>query len=244
MGQPTIAVFRPDDDRLEAAQTLLDTLDAEPLADPMLAVEATGSLPRSDADYTLVTSKTAADIVAWFDWQTDGQLCAIGPSTAEAFEAVDYDVDIVPDEFTSAGLVESLAEDIDGSRVEVARSDHGSNVLLDGLEDEGAYVHETILYKLVRPEDAGESTERAAKGTLDGLLFTSSLTVENFLDAAAERGVETEARAGLDEAVVGAIGEPTKETAESHGLEVDVVAEEADFEVLARAVIDEIDTEK
>jgi uroporphyrinogen-III synthase len=242
MSQPTIAVFRPDDDRLETARKLLADLDADPLADPMLEVEATGVLPRSDAEYTIFTSKTAADIVAWFDWDTDGGLiCAIGTSTAEAFEAVDYEVDIVPEKFTSTGLVEYLADDIDGTRVEVARSDHGSDVLLDGLEDAGAYVHETILYQLVRPDDAGISTERAAEGTLDGVLFTSSLTVEHFLDAAVERGVEAKARAGLDEAIVGAIGEPTRKTAEGHGIEVDIVAEEADFEVLARSVREEID---
>lgn len=240
--QPSIAVFRPDDDRLERATELLADLGADPVADPMLAVEATGSLPRSDAAYTIFTSKTAADIVGWFDWQTDGRVCAIGTSTAEAFEAIGYGVDIVPEEFTSSGLVSRLRGEIDGERVEVARSDHGSDVLLDGLTDAGAYVHETILYRLVRPDDAGVSTERAADGTLDGVLFTSSLTVEHFLDAARARDIETETRDGLDELVVGTIGDPTRETAERLGIDVDVVAEEADFAVLARSVVDEIDS--
>jgi uroporphyrinogen-III synthase len=239
--QPSIAVFRPDDDRLERAEDLLTDLGAEPVADPMLAVEATGRLPRTDAAYTIFTSKTAADIVGWFDWQTDGRVCAIGTSTAEAFEAIGYGVDIVPEEFTSSGLVSRLRGEIDGERVEVARSDHGSDVLLDGLTDAGAYVHETILYRLVRPEGAGVSTERAADGTLDGVLFTSSLTVEHFLDAARERDIETETRAGLDDLVVGTIGEPTRETAEHLGIDVDIVAEEADFDVLAQSVVDEID---
>lgn len=240
--QPSIAVFRPDDDRLERATELLADLGANPVADPMLAVEGTGSLPRSDAAYTIFTSKTAADIVGWFDWQTDGRVCAIGTSTAEAFEAIGYGVDIVPEEFTSSGLVSRLRGEIDGERVEVARSDHGSDVLLDGLTDAGAYVHETILYRLVRPDDAGVSTERAADGTLDGVLFTSSLTVEHFLDAARARDIETETRDGLDELVVGTIGDPTRETAERLGIDVDVVAEEADFAVLARSVVDEIDS--
>jgi uroporphyrinogen-III synthase len=109
--------------------------------------------------------------------------------------------------------------------------------LLDGLEAAGAYVHETILYRLVRPEASGVSAERAAAGELDGALFTSSLTVENFLGAAEERGVLEDARAELEDATVGAIGEPTSETAEEHGISVDVVPEQADFEALARAVV-------
>jgi uroporphyrinogen-III synthase len=130
-------------------------------------------------------------------------------------------------------LVERLASEVAGARVEVARSDHGSAVLLDGLREAGADVHETVLYRLVRPEGAGESADLAAAGELDAALFTSSLTVENFLDAAEDRGVRDDALAGLGEAVVGVIGEPTAETARGVGIPVDVVPAQADFETLA-----------
>jgi uroporphyrinogen-III synthase len=78
----------------------------------------------------------------------------------------------------------------------------------------------------------------AADRELEGACFTSSLTVENFLAAAAERGVRAEAIAGLNEAVVGAIGEPTRETAEAVGIDVDVVPDRADFEELACRVVE------
>ena len=236
--RPTIAAFRPDDDRMADAVALLESLGTEPLADPMLAVEPTGGLPREDAEYTILTSKTGADLVEGTGWRPGGRLCAIGEATADALRAAGYEVDIVPGEYTSAGMVDRLSGEVDGARVEVARSDHGSAVLLEGLEAAGAYVHETILYRLVRPEGAGVSTERAAEGALDGVLFTSSLTVEHFLDAATGRGIAEAARAGLADAVVGAIGDPTRETAEDHGLNVDVVPERADFEALARAVVE------
>jgi uroporphyrinogen-III synthase len=90
-----------------------------------------------------------------------------------------------------------------------------------------------VLYRLVRPADAGVSAERAAAGDLDVALFTSSLTVENFLDAAAKRGVREDALVGLGEAVVGVIGDPTAETARGVGIPVDVVPAQADFETLA-----------
>jgi uroporphyrinogen-III synthase len=241
---PTVAVFRPDDDRLERAVELLADLGAEPIPDPMLAVEPTGAIPRTDADYVLFTSKTGAELVSEAGWEpSDETVCAIGPATADALRAEGYAVDLVPEEFTSSGLVAALTDAVDGARVEVARSDHGSTVLLEGLEEAGAYVHETILYRLVRPEDSGESAALAADGALDAACFTSSLTVEHFLAAAAERGVREAALEGLEAATVGVIGEPTAETAAERGLEVDVVSAEATFEALARETVAALDDE-
>ena len=252
--RPRVAVFRPDDDRLAAARSLLTEFGVDPVADPMLAVEPTDATPR-DADYVVFTSKTGAELVADAGWAPgDATVVAIGPKTAEALEAAGYAVDLVPDDYSSTGLVETLADRIeseeprasasrpasDGTSVEVARSDHGSPVLLDGLRDAGADVHETVLYRLVRPEGAGESAELAASGDLDAVCFTSSLTVEHFLDAADARGVRAAAIVGLNAAVVGVIGEPTRETATSFGVDVDVVPTEATFEALARETVAEL----
>lgn len=241
MSNPTVAVFRPDDERLDSAVALLSELGVDPLPDPMLAVEPTGEQPRTDAEYTVLTSKTGAELLA-DGWDTDGQLCAIGESTAEALREAGYAVDILPEEYTSSGLVAALADEVAGRRVEVARSDHGSVVLLDGLEAAGAYVHETVLYELRRPPNSGDAAVAAAEGTLDAALFTSSLTVENFLAAAAESDSETAARDGLNETLVAVIGPPTAETAADAGIEVDLVASEADFETLAREAIDRLRT--
>jgi uroporphyrinogen-III synthase len=239
---PTAAVFRPDDDRLTTAVETLERLGADPLPDPMLAVEPTGAVPRSDAEYAILTSKTGVELAAAADWHPGGlTVCAIGETTAGALRGAGYAADVVPEEFSSQGLVDRLAGAVAGARVEVARSDHGSDTLTDGLESAGAYVHETVLYRLTRPAGAGESAERAAAGELDAALFTSSLTVEHFLGAAADRGVRESAVAGLDDAVVGAIGVPTKETAERQGIGVDVVPARAEFELLARRAVDALE---
>jgi uroporphyrinogen-III synthase len=232
------AVFRPGDERIDEAVALLDSLGADPVPDPMLAVEPTGATPE-DAPYVVMTSKTGVELVD-DEGRTPGDatLVAIGERTARAMREAGWEVDVVPEEYSSAGLVAALADDVAGERVEVARSDHGSDVLTDGLADAGADVHETVLYRLVRPAGSGDSAELAADGDLDAALFTSSLTVEHFLDAAAERGVREAAVDGLNDAVVGAIGDPTRETAESLGIEVDVVPEETTFESLATAAVE------
>jgi uroporphyrinogen-III synthase len=238
---PTVAVFRPDDERLDRAVSLLAELGAAPLADPMLAVEPTGATPRTDAAWVVLTSTTGVGLAAEAGWEPgEARVCAIGEATADALRGAGYAVDLVPAEYSSSGLVAAMADDVDGERVEVARSDHGSAVLLEGLQDAGAYVHETVLYRLGRPPGAGEAVDAAAAGDLDAALFTSSLTVEHFRETATERGVWEEARAGLAGAVVGAIGRPTADTAASAGIEVDVVPDTADFEALARAALDEV----
>ncbi|RRJ30723.1 uroporphyrinogen-III synthase [Halocatena pleomorpha] len=236
----SVGVFRPDDARLTQAVELLEELGTEPVPDPMLAVEPTDAIPRSDADYTVLTSKTGVELAAHAGWTPPGAVCAIGSSTADSLRAYGYSVDIIPDQFTSSGLVAALSDRVDGARVDVARSDHGSPVLTDGLEDAGAYVHETVLYRLTRPPRAGVSTELAATGEIDAVLFTSSLTVDHFLDAASERGLRETAIDGLGDAVIGAIGPPTQRTAENAGIDVDVVSDRADFEALARTVVDRL----
>lgn len=235
-----VAVFRPDDERLIDAVELLDSLGATPVPDPMLAVEPTGAVPSdSSCAVVILTSKTGVELLADAGWSPgDATLACIGPKTAATARDAGWTVDLVPEEYSSSGLVAALDGDVGGKRVAVARSDHGSDTLIHGLADAGADVTETVLYRLVRPEGAGQSTVMAAGGELDAVCFTSSLTVENFLDAAAERGVRQEAVAGLNRATVGAIGEPTRATAADAGIGVDVVPENATFEALATAVVE------
>lgn len=233
----TIAFFRPDDERAAEAAEMIRESGGTPLSDPMLAVEPTGETPREDAAFTVLTSKTGVELAAEAGWSPSGSVVAVGSATAAALEDAGYAVDRIPEEYSSSGLVEELREDTAGARIEVARSDHGSPVLTDGLNDAGAYVHETVLYRLVRPPEAGDSAVAAADGRLDGACFTSSLTVTHFLEAADERGLRAEAIEGLNDAVVGVIGEPTRETAEGEGITVDVVPDVAEFEALAEAVL-------
>ncbi len=239
--RPRVAVFRPDDDRIATAVSLLEDLGAEPVADPMLDVVPTDATPRNDAAFTVFTSKTGVERAAAAGWEpTDTAVVAIGPKTAAAARDAGFAVELVPETYTSAGLVEALAGSVSGKRVEVARSDHGSQTLLKGLGAAGAYVHETILYELQIPDDAGESVKLAASGELDAVAFTSSLTIEHFLELARDQALEAAVRDGLGAAVVGAIGSPTAETAAAAGLTVDIVPESADFEALARAVLGEL----
>ena len=239
--KPTLAVFRPDDERLVEAVTYLEQNDCVALADPMLEIVPTDNVPRADADVVIITSTTGVDQLQAGGWdQAEVTLCAIGEKTATALETAGYSVDIIPEEYTSSGLVKRLMGTIDGKKVEIARSGHGSTVLPDGLIDAGAYVHETILYRLSRPAESGTSTSALVAGELDGVLFTSPLTVKHFIESAREREIESAVRSGMEEVVVGAIGQPTAEAAQEQGIGVDVIPPKASFPTLADAVCKKI----
>ncbi len=239
--KPTIAAFRPPGERAEQAHATLTSLGVTPLIDPMVEPAPTGALPRDDCDITILTSSTAADILEAEGWSRgEAELVAIGPKTADALERVGIEVDRIPATYTSAGLVEELSADVDGRRVEIARSDHGSDELQLGLWAAGAYVHETVLYRLRRPGDAGHSVSAVIDGEVDGIAFTSSLTVEHFIDIARDRGVEDDIHEAIEHCIVGVIGPPTAETASDTGIAVDVIASEATFETLASEVVDAV----
>lgn len=237
--RPRVAVFRPDDGRLEATADRLRARGCAPVADPMLAIEPTGATP-PDADLVVVTSPTGARLLADADWTALAPIAAIGPATADALREHGYAVDIVPETYSSAGLVEALADRVDGDHVALARSDRGSEILPDGLRDAGATVSETVLYELVRPDDAGRSVDLAAEGALDGAIFTASMTVHNVVAIARERDALDAVQTGLSGAVVGAIGEPTAAAAREAGLGIDVVPPEADADALADAVCERV----
>jgi len=235
---PNVAFFRPADEREERAVEVVRRHGFEPLSDPLLETRPTGATPRTDADYVVLTSVTGIRLAADTVRGKDALVCAVGPKTAEALRAEGVVVEVVPEEYTSAGLVGALAERVEGARVEVARSDHGSDELLDGLNGAGAYVHETVLYELFRPEGGGERTAEAlAEGALDAALFTSSLTVEHLFEALEEADIGADV---LDDTLVCAIGEPTKRAAEGLGVNVDVVPDEETFESLVEAAAERL----
>jgi uroporphyrinogen-III synthase len=238
MSRPRVAVFRPDDGRVDDAADLLRSFGAEPVPDPMLTIEPTGEQP-PEADFVVLTSSTGVDVLADAGWDPgEATLCCIGSSTAEAAEAAGWTVERVPEQYDSEGMVAELRDDVTGKTVALARSDRASATMPEGLCEAGADVSETTLYRLNRPDDAGESAELAAAGDLDGAAFTSSSTVEGFLAAAEERGIHEEAVAGLEQAVVGAIADGPAETARDAGIKVEFVPEDADFEALARGVVE------
>jgi uroporphyrinogen-III synthase len=240
MVEPKVAVLRPNDTRIDEAVHYLQSLGVSPIADPMLTICPTGQQPR-EAEYCIFTSTTGVELAVKHGWEPDGTtVCAVGRQTSTALRNSGYSVDVIPVTFTSAGLVKELSDEVEGKTVEIARSAHGSDVLIQGLEEAGAAVHETHLYCLKRPDTAGQSISLAVDGELDGILFTSPKTVDHFFEVATERDAVAPLQCGLEETVVGAIGAPTERTICKNGGTVDVMPDRVDFRRLVEITVNRI----
>ncbi|MCZ7399223.1 MAG: uroporphyrinogen-III synthase [Candidatus Methanoperedens sp.] len=158
---------------------------------------------------------------------------AIGPKTKKALQKNGIQVSIVPESFSSHGLVEQMSG-IEGAVIEIARSSHGAPELVDGLLKKGAVVHETQVYQLISPRDERHKRlmERALAGEIDIFAFTSSMMARNFMALADEMEVKDELVRIMNEKTVAAIGKPTADTLSGFGIEVKVIPKHYTFEEL------------
>ncbi|QLH74297.1 MAG: uroporphyrinogen-III synthase [Methanomassiliicoccales archaeon] len=169
---------------------------------------------------------------------------AIGPVTADAAKAKWLKVEAVPEKFTSDGLVRLLEGKVSKDEtVWVIRSDQGSDVIRKGLEAMGAKVEEVPVYALRRSEPDRALLDMyyfTVHGGIDAFAFTSSMSAKAFIEEGERKYGVREFGTSLNAAIIGAIGEPTKRTLESMGIDVDVMPKDATFEGLLKALMDHI----
>jgi uroporphyrinogen III methyltransferase / synthase len=159
------------------------------------------------------------------------RICAIGPATREAIEAVHLKVDVTPDESAAEGIVAALERfEMSGKRILLPRAASARELVPNTLRKMGAQVDVVDAYQNAIPTDAAvrakEIFGRSRKP--DWITFTSSSTVKNLLalvDPGALSGVR-----------VASIGPVTSRTAQMHALRVDAEAKDATIESLVEAI--------
>ena len=146
------------------------------------------------------------------------QVAAIGPGTAEALAARGVVADLVPERFIAESLLAAFPDpDPAGGpagRVLLARAAVARDVLPDGLQARRWSVDVVDAYET--RVAAVPDERRAAVGRADVITFTSSSTVDRFLEAVGPGAVPP---------IVACIGPITADTARARGLTVDVVAD-------------------
>lgn len=254
-----VAIMRPKD-RLEESRALAAAMGFEAVCASPIDIEVRGSpefdrfivsLTEGEDPVVVFTSATGVKACQELARRNDGgndlsgllrkaTLVAVGPATARALERHGLEVQHVPEEFTSKGLVASARGwRAEGRKCYVLRSDHGSGELVPGLTQAGMAVQEIVVYSLrrqPRSEELEHLIELGRRGEVDVFLFTSSLSARTLVDAWAVRdGLEAAVRA-LNSRKVAAIGPPTRQALESYGVKVDIVPVQATFGSLLRAV--------
>jgi uroporphyrinogen III methyltransferase/synthase len=157
----------------------------------------------------------------------------MGPGTAAKIKEYRIGVDLIPKKSVAEGLVEALVEemgDLSSFKMLWVRAEETRDVLSKSLTDRGVILDEAIAYRTV-PEttDRTGAVERFRSEGADVITFTSSSTVEHFLDL----------RLPLPDGLkIASIGPITSQTLEDHGMSVDIEAEEYDIPGLVRAVVE------
>jgi uroporphyrinogen-III synthase len=110
------------------------------------------------------------------------KIAAVGNKSAEAVEHIlGADVSLIPDTYTGETLARQMALQ-QGDRVLIPQSEIANPELADILSQRGADVTAVTAYRNVTGQGGEDIPEMIAKDEIDAITFTSSSTVENFVE--------------------------------------------------------------
>jgi len=222
-------------DRLQSSELAepLESLGAEALLLPVIEIrEPSDPKPLDDAiaqlesyDWLIFTS---ANGVRYFIDALDrsardlrslkSRICAIGPATKAAIEALHIKVDLMPKEYVAESLVEAFAkEDLESRRILLPRAAVARDLVPRELSRRGATVEVVEAYHTVAPARLAEGARAIRDRKPHWITFTSSSTVTNFIAAAG--------REALSQLKIASIGPITSSALRQHGIEPTVEAE-------------------
>jgi uroporphyrinogen III methyltransferase/synthase len=164
----------------------LPTIEIRPPADPAPLDRAIACLP--SYDWLIFTS--ANGVRAFIDRLPDlralrGKICAIGPATRAAIEALHLRADLMAEEYVAEGLLRAFdAEPLTGKRVLLPRAAVARDLIPQELSKRGAHVDVVEAYRTVPPDDLRARIQETIAVKPDAITFTSSSTVKNFVEAA------------------------------------------------------------
>jgi len=215
----------------------LPTIEIRPPSDPAPLERAIAEL--GTYDWLIFTS---ANGVRHFvsaldrsptDWRAlRAKICAIGPATRAAVEALHLKVDLMGAEYVAEGLVEAFAPyDLAGKRVLLPRAKVARDLVPVELAKRGAEVDVVEAYQTAMPAEA-EARGWAifsAQHKPDWVTVTSSSTARNLVSA-----VGKEALAGVR---IASIGPVTSRTVRDLGLEVAAEAKPYTVDALVEVML-------
>lgn len=156
------------------------------------------------------------------------KVAAIGTATAEKLSRYGIIADLIPKEFRAESLIESF-KDLSPKNILIIRAEIARDILPAELKNFGADVTVAPAYKTIfAVENAAEIKFLFDAGQIDFVTFTSSSTVENFVQAL---GAEI-----LSNTKTAAIGPITAQTLKKFGIDADVIASEFTIDGLVDAV--------
>ncbi len=225
---------------------LLEDLGAKSYSFPVIAIappEDFGPLDVAlngieDFDWVVLTSTNGVEAVrtrleeigidrARF---CEPKIAVIGPATSSAVSKAFRNPDLMPNEFVSEQIADSLG-DVRGKKFLLPVADRARKDLANILRDRGAFVTEVVAYRIVSPS----AEEVLPDETPDFITLTSSSSVYGTIDALRGRGKE----GWMRDSRLACLGPITAATVQELGYSVALVAREYTVPGLVQALVEE-----
>lgn len=165
------------------------------------------------------------------------RIAAVGTATARAIEAHKLKVDLLPDRATADSLATKLIENegIESVQVLVITGNQNRESLVQRLEKEGRAIVDTLaLYKTSKTNLTDHPTAaRFRKEGADAILFTSSSTVNSYIDQSEAFELEKDASTPA----LGSIGPMTSKTLKEKGFKISFEAQTSNLDQFLKAAI-------
>jgi uroporphyrinogen-III synthase len=251
----TIALTRPAGQAEEAGKLIeqkggvpyyIPAIEIKPLSNPAPVKRFISELQGDKVDFVILMSTngvkylfSAAESLNQIEALKNGLaksfVIGVGPRTAQELEAYQVHVSLVPEKYSSEGLLECLkARGIAGKVIRIPRTTSAAPTLTNQLKEMGADVEEVHVYESGLPADEAMKTkffEDLAAGRIDAILFGSGLSAKNIFKMLTEKAsMERLCEILAAKVTVVAIGPTTAEALAELGVKVDVVPKDYLFE--------------
>jgi uroporphyrinogen-III synthase len=168
-------------------------------------------------------------------------IIAVGPKTAHELENHQIPANLIPEKYTSEGIMQSLQKRLaTGKTIYIPRTSEAPPELAEKLRKMGNNVEEIYVYESQLPSDerlGKKFMQDLSEGKIDAVIFSSSLGAKNFLKMMKQPGDAEKVRALVNEKLaVVAIGPTTAKTLAQLGLRVDVMPEKHLFDESLKAL--------
>lgn len=251
----TVALTRPSGQSEEAGRLIeqkggvpyyIPAIEIKPLSNTEPVKRFIAELESGKVDYVLLMSTNGVKYlfaVAESLKQTEqlkhglkkSFVIGVGPRTAQELEAYGVHVSLVPEKYSSEGLLEYFkTQEVDGKVIRIPRTTSAAPTLNNQLKAMGADVEEIHVYESGLPVDEALKMrffEDLSAGRIHAIVFGSGLSAKNIFKMLTEKASMEHLREMLASKVtVVAIGPTTAEALSELGVKVDVVPKDYLFE--------------
>ncbi len=232
--------------RMDGVPYYIPAIEIRPLSNPTALKKFIWELQKGYVDYVvlmstngvkyLLSAATTLNLAKLLYLGLEGTcIIAVGPKTAEALKEQHIRVDMVPEQYSSEGLLKALeGKNLKGKKIRIPRTSNATPTLTDNLKAKGADVEEIYVYESGLPADEklkSQFYEDLSGHKIDAIVFGSGLSAKNIFRMLTEKAPMDQLRSLIVEKVTTvAIGPTTAEALKELDVKVDVVPEDYLFE--------------